>query len=71
MKFVDEEKRCGRSLYADWTWIIPPISGSTSKAWAMGMENRILKPNYFYAPEPWKTLDQTQGCPFHQGTAHS
>ncbi|RAM50077.1 MAG: nitric oxide synthase NOS, partial [Hapalosiphonaceae cyanobacterium JJU2] len=64
IKFVDEEKRCGRSLYADWTWIIPPVSGSTSKAWPMEMENRILKPNYFYAPEPWKTVDQTQGCPF-------
>lgn len=67
MKFMDEEQKCQRSVYTDWGWIIPPVSGSTAPAWPLEMENRILKPNYFYQPDPWKSAsEQPQGkCPYH------
>ncbi|MEG4346062.1 nitric oxide synthase oxygenase [Microcoleus sp. A003_D6] len=66
MKFFEGEKKLGRPLYADWGWIIPPVSGSTSGAGPIELDNRILKPNYLYQPEPWKTESEPQGCPFHQ-----
>jgi nitric-oxide synthase len=65
MKFMQEEQQCQRSVYADWSWIIPPLSGSTSPAWPIKMENRILKPNYFYVPDHWEKEPQAGKCPFH------
>jgi nitric-oxide synthase, bacterial len=71
LKFMEEEKHNERPLYADWSWIVPPISGSTTPVFSMEFENRILKPNYFYAPDAWKTTNVTVGCPFHQETPQS
>ncbi|NEQ84277.1 MAG: nitric oxide synthase oxygenase [Moorea sp. SIO2I5] len=55
MKFIEQEEKCARPVHADWTWIVPPISGSATPVFLTSMNNRILKPNYFYLPEPWKT----------------
>ena len=57
MKFHGEELDAGRSVHADWKWIVPPISGSTVEAFHMDMVNQILKPNYFYQEDPWKAND--------------
>ena len=57
MKFHGEELDAGRSVHADWKWIVPPISGSTVEAFHMDMVNQILKPNYFYQEDPWKAKD--------------
>ncbi|WP_437877597.1 nitric oxide synthase oxygenase [Sorangium sp. So ce513] len=53
-KFEQQERECGRPVYADWTWIVPPMSASTMAVFHTDMENRILKPNYFYQDDPWK-----------------
>lgn len=69
MQFLEEEKRCQRDVYADWGWIVPPISGSATPVYPLEMNNRILKPNYFYLSDPWKTGEDSEGvCPFHQQT---
>jgi len=57
MKFHGEELDAGRSVHADWKWIVPPISGSTVEAFHMDMVNKILKPNYFYQEDAWKSND--------------
>ena len=57
MKFHGEEMDAGRSVHADWKWIVPPISGSTVEAFHMDMVNKILKPNYFYQEDAWKAND--------------
>ena len=57
MKFHGEELDAGRSVHADWKWIVPPISGSTVEAFHMDMVNKILKPNYFYQEDAWKAND--------------
>jgi nitric-oxide synthase len=57
MKFHGEELDAGRPVHADWKWIVPPISGSTVEAFHMDLVNKILKPNYFYQQDPWKSND--------------
>lgn len=71
MQFLEDEKKCQRPVYADWGWIVPPISGSATPVYSLEMNNRILKPNYFYLPEPWKTEETRASggfCPFHSTT---
>jgi len=70
MRFADSEQRAGRSFYADWGWVVPPMSASLTPTWKTKMTNRILKPNYFYQPDPWTTSTQS-GCPFHETASNS
>lgn len=55
MRFAENELLCGRPVQADRDFIIPPMSPSTTSVFLEYPENRKLKPNYFYQPDPWKT----------------
>ena len=65
MQFVDDEQQCGRHVYGDRIWLIPPISASTTPVYNVEFENRLLKPNYFYQRDPWQTESAAAKCPFH------
>jgi len=65
MEFLDEEQQCDRHVYGDWRWLIPPLSGSTVPVYPLEFENRLLKPNYFYLPDPWEEKSDSGKCPFH------
>ena len=65
MQFMADEQQCQRPVHADWGWIVPPVSGSTTPVYPIEMNNRILKPNYFYLSDPWKAEGGSSGCPFH------
>jgi len=54
-EFMIEEQKCQRPVYADWGWIVPPISGLLTQVYSLELENRILKPNYFYMSNPEKS----------------
>ncbi len=55
LRFDQNEAACDRPVYADWTWIVPPMSGSTVNIFHIDKwENRLIKPNYFYMDDPWK-----------------
>jgi nitric-oxide synthase, bacterial len=54
MRFVDKEETCGRTPYTDWSWIVPPISGSACPVFHRDFENKIVKPNYYYQKHAWK-----------------
>jgi len=55
MRFNEQEEALGRTVYGHWPWLVPPLSSSTSDLWHYKKwKNRILKPNYFYQPDPWK-----------------
>ena len=56
IQFMEDEKNCQRPVHADWGWIIPPVSGSLCPVYPLKLDNRILKPNYFYMPDPWKSF---------------
>src|SRR6266536_3328317 len=42
------EQQAGRPLPADWGWIVPPISGSTTPVFHLPYENSVQTPNFFY-----------------------
>ena len=72
MEFMADEQKCQRPVHADWGWIVPPISGSLTPVYPLELENRILKPNYFYMPDAWNPQDESQAvCPFHNTEAES
>lgn len=48
IEFARIEGTKGRSVNADWTWIVPPLSGSTTPVFHRHWQNDVVKPNYFY-----------------------
>lgn len=47
MQFVAAEEDAQRPWCADWSWIVPPIGGSTTPAWHRTYPNPVLKPGFF------------------------
>ena len=66
VQFEKSEALAGRTTYADWGWIVPPISGSTTPVFHRNYENVELKPNFFSQSDPWQQFasDKKSGCPF-------
>jgi nitric-oxide synthase, bacterial len=54
MQHIEHERQAGRAVTGQWSWLVPPMSGSTTPVYHRGYKNTILKPNYFYQPDPWK-----------------
>jgi nitric-oxide synthase, bacterial len=57
------EKEAGRCVYADWGWIVPPISGATTPVFHRKFKDRTLKPNFFAQPNRWGEASRGR-CPF-------
>ncbi|MFI5494597.1 nitric oxide synthase oxygenase [Actinoplanes sp. NPDC051859] len=55
MTHLSNEEKAGRKVPADWTWIVPPISGGITPVFHRYYEELDLRPN-FYPLE--------QGCPY-------
>ena len=66
IQFENKEKLKKRSTYANWSWIVPPLSGSATPVFHRTYKNIELKPNFFYQYDPWRQFDthQKSGCPF-------
>ena len=65
VELEEQERRHGRQVYADWAWIVPPLSGSATPLFHRPYENVELKPNFFYQPVPWQVKKPSaSGCPF-------
>jgi nitric-oxide synthase len=56
MQFNEQEMLCGREVTAEWSWIVPPISGSATPVFHLDhWRNVIKKPNYFAQSDPWSS----------------
>ena len=55
--FEDAEKKQGRTIAADWSWIVPPMSASATAVFHKEYENKTVNPNFYY-----KTPDNPEGC---------
>ena len=44
MKFCTREKRAGREVQADWSWMIPPLSPAATPVWNADWPNEELDP---------------------------
>ena len=60
---IAREERAGRIVPADWSWIVPPISGSTTPVFHRYYDEADLRPNYVSHPES-QALARGE-CPFH------
>jgi len=47
MQFAETEEASGRPWCADWSWVNPPISASTTPAFHRTYPDRLLKPGFF------------------------
>jgi nitric-oxide synthase len=65
-QFEKSEASAGRNTYANWAWIVPPISGSTTKVFHRNYEDIEVKPNFYCQPDPWQEFvsHKQSGCPF-------
>jgi nitric-oxide synthase, bacterial len=54
LEFCKQEEAKGRSVQADWAWIVPPAVGSTLGVFHQEWENQILSPNFYYQPVAWQ-----------------
>ncbi|MFI6901806.1 nitric oxide synthase oxygenase [Nonomuraea sp. NPDC050394] len=63
-QFVTHEEResdAGRSTPADWAWIVPPLSASTTPTFHRSYSAQPgLSPDFHYQPDPWKSAAR---CP--------
>lgn len=64
---IDKEKRAGRDVPADWSWIVPPLSGGATAVFHRYYTEVDQRPN-FYLDEPARDLAR---CPFHASATAS
>lgn len=58
---IEKEESAGRVVPADWTWIVPPMSGAATPVFHRYYAERDQRPN-FYLDESARDLSR---CPFH------
>jgi len=67
-QFVHHEEKeldLGRVTPADWSWVVPPISASTTATFHRQYKNVVQTPNFFYQPAPWRDRSALGRCPLH------
>ena len=52
---IDREQRHGRSVPADWSWIVPPLSGSATPVFHRyyDLPDERLRPAFLHRATPW------------------
>ena len=54
MEFAAREMKAGRAVSADWSWIVPPMSGSATPVFHKTWENRSQLPDYLPQKNAWE-----------------
>lgn len=48
------EADADRPVPADWSWIVPPMSGSATEVFHRQYHDTVLRPNFFHQPKAWE-----------------
>lgn len=48
------EQKADRTVPAEWSWIVPPMSASATEVFHREYHNTVLKPNFFRQPNGWE-----------------
>jgi nitric-oxide synthase len=56
MEFAAREMKAGRAVSADWSWIVPPMSGSATPVFHKLWENRAHLPDYLPQRQAWEVF---------------
>jgi nitric-oxide synthase len=65
LSHLEREHAYGRTVSADWSWIVPPISGSSTPVFHRYYDQAEQSPAYVHHPE---ARSRAAGCP-HAGSA--
>lgn len=72
MQFLRLEEQHGRESTGDWSWLVPPMSSSSSPIFHSELMNKVSGPNFFYRthiPEAGRSgnvpTTKKGKCPFH------
>lgn len=55
LKFCKQEAKAGRKAAAEWSWIVPPISGSATSVFHRNYKQEAIYPNFLLQVPAWKT----------------
>jgi nitric-oxide synthase len=70
MRFVETEERAGRAAHAEWSWVVPPLSGTTSPIYHRYYDESTALPGFL--PSTGWTPPQEDAvpaeCPYHART---
>ncbi len=47
VRFEEAERAAGRTVTGDWSWLVPPLSGSASPLWSRSYDVTERSPNFF------------------------
>ncbi|MFG1604118.1 nitric oxide synthase oxygenase [Actinoplanes sp. NPDC049265] len=67
LEHVRREEKAGRQVPADWTWIVPPMSGAATPVFHRYYHEADQRPN-FYLDDEARELSRT-GCPVTRAPA--
>ena len=56
MEFTAREMKAGRAVSADWSWIVPPMSGSATPVFHRLWENSSRLPDYLPRKHAWEVF---------------
>ena len=66
MTHIDREEKAGRPVPGDWSWLVPPISGSTTRVFHRYYPDPKVSgmPSFQPQPAPWRAAaEYLHGCP--------
>lgn len=71
MTHIDREESAGRTVPGDWSWLVPPMSGSTTPVFHRYYSAEIPgAPTFTPQNPPWRGLhERVVGCPFQSRVA--
>lgn len=70
MAFVAKEERAGRTAHAEWSWVVPPMSGTVSPVYHQYYDESTHLPGFLPpAPAHDDMAGDATGCPFPHGSA--
>lgn len=69
-RFVEKEESLGRSVPGDWSWLVPPMAGSTMDLYFRGYDESRPEPAFKYQKPAWGGGPAVSAkCPFHAAGA--
>ena len=63
LTFCQQELSVGREPQAEWSWVVPPMSGSLNVLYQEPFENKAYKPAYVPQPPAWSTASRSPSAP--------
>jgi nitric-oxide synthase, bacterial len=52
-RFESSERAAGRPVHGNWSWLVPPMSGSLTSVFHRSWPETELKPCFVAQPDPW------------------